>query len=415
MSEQPLSTRGPQPPQRLSPLSGLSEEETAFAQHLRDLREDLGMSSTDIVKWLKESEPGAAVDASRLSRYLSGTDLPKPSLLPALYRLLATRRAVDPDRMADGWKLLYAAARTKGPLVAREYKEEASRIALEEHRVQTAHALAGLREQLDRGREHRERLGESLADVFTRAEGTHQQAQDLEEELRRVGHRLDELEDLVQQHESVLRLLQADSERAAQARRETGTEIDLWRGNVPASWTEDPMALARGVIALRDEGADEQADHLLSLAARDLPVALLPEVYDAFEELGRLLERSRLTRSISAQRKAKDILALTTPGEKLSGPFLNSREFLEIWAEQVLVETGTRAAARELLLLMRLLDETGRVGHKIHLIKGLKQRTEGLAEIAASGVFQSHQVPAARGAARGTTSAAPRRRRWFRS
>ncbi|MGW6709442.1 hypothetical protein ACWGDE_31780 [Streptomyces sp. NPDC054956] len=356
------------------------------------------MSSTDIVKWLKENEPEAAIDASRLSRYLSGADLPRPSLLPSLYRLLAMRQAVDPDRMAEGWNRLYAAARARGPLVAREYKEEFSRIALEEHRVQTARDLAGLREQLDRERQHRERLETSLADVFARAEGTHQQVQDLEDELDRVGQRLEGLEDLVRQHESELRLLQADSERGAQAHRETRAEIDLWQGKVPAPWTEDPMLLARGIVALRDEGADEQADQLLSLVARDLPVALLPGLFDAFEELGRMLERARLSRLISAQRRAKDLLALTEPtkvnavipGKSLAG-----------WAEQVLVETGMRAPARELVLLTRLLEETGRTRHRIHLVKGLKQRTEGLAEVAASGAFMPHQVPLAGEAAQG--------------
>ncbi|MCX4777699.1 hypothetical protein [Streptomyces sp. NBC_01264] len=371
------------------------------------------MSSSDIVKWLKEAEPGAAVDASRLSRFLSGADLPRPSLLPALYRLLATRQAVDPDRVAQGWNLLYTAARTKGPLVAREYKEEASRIALEEYRVQTAQDLAALREQLERGREHRDQLEGSLADAFARAEGNHQQVQELEEQLGRVGHRLDELEDLVRQHESELRLLQWDAERGARAQRETSAEIDVWRGTAPIPWTGDPPAVARAVSALRDEGAEEQADQLLALAARDLPVSLLPELYDAFEEIGRLLERARLSRFIAAQRRAKEILGLTKPTRTvgLSQPL--SVDVLPDWGSQVLVETGARAAVRELVLLVKLLEETGRTEHRIHLVRGLRQRRTDLAEIAASGVFNEREVPAAGGISWNPALSAPRRR-WFR-
>lgn len=254
MSEQPSSPSGAQSLQRLGSLKGLNPEEAAFAQHLRELREDLGMSSTEIVTWLRENEPEVKVDASRLSRFLSGANLPQPPLLPALHRLLAERGAVDPERVREGWNRLYAAAQTKGPLVAREYKEQALRIALEEERVRTAQDLTGLREEIAREREHRERLEDSLADVFDQPSGGHEEVQGLEEELEGVTRRIEELEDLVQQHEAVLRLQRSEADRARRARLETRSELDAWQGVGAGPWTDDPKAVARSVVAFRDEG-----------------------------------------------------------------------------------------------------------------------------------------------------------------
>ncbi|MFJ8726509.1 helix-turn-helix domain-containing protein [Streptomyces sp. NPDC093269] len=54
----------------LSPLrDDLGEEQRAFAEHLRALRERSGMTSSDLAAAL-------GVDATRRSRYLSGEDLP---------------------------------------------------------------------------------------------------------------------------------------------------------------------------------------------------------------------------------------------------------------------------------------------------------------------------------------------------
>ncbi|MEU4948582.1 hypothetical protein [Streptomyces lavendulae] len=414
MSEQPSSPHGAQSLQRLGSLKGLNPEEAAFAQHLRDLREDLGMSSTEIVTWLKKNEPEAAVDATRLSRFLSGANLPQPPLLPALHRLLAERGAADPERVREGWNRLYAAAQTKGPLFAREYKEQALRIALEEERVRTAQDLAGLREEIAREREHRERLEASLADVFDRPAGGHEEVRGLEGELEGVTRRIEGLEDLVQQHEALLRLQRSDAERAGQALKETAAEIEVWRGAGATPWTGDPGDVARAVVAFRDEGEDEQADSLLALAARDLPVALLPELYAAFRSMGRPIEPTRLSRSIGAQRKAKDIVELTAPTVKVT--FADGDRTLEQppqWAHQVLVEAGTWAPARELILLARLLGETDRYDDRRHLLQGYKSRTEGRAEIAAAPEF--------RGAFAQSTPSAPKpegkqpKRRWFRT
>ncbi|MFE2271004.1 hypothetical protein ACFXB4_17365 [Streptomyces lavendulae] len=388
MSEQPSSPNGAQSLQRLGALKGLSPEEAAFAQHLRDLREDLGMSSKEIVTWLKENEPDAAVDASRLSRFLSGADLPQPPLLPALYRLLAERGAADPERVREGWNRLYTAAQTKGPLIARGYKEQALRIALEEERVRTAQELAGLREEIAREREHRERLEGGLAEVFDRPSGTHEQVRDLEEELEGVRLRIEELEDLVRQHEALLRLQRSDAERAGQALRETSAEIEAWRGTA-TPWTDDPEAIARAVAAFRDEGEDEQADRLLGLAVRDLPVEALPELYEAFGSMNRPLEPDRLSRSIGAQRKAKDIIRLTAPAVRAtSSDGESSLEPPARWAQEVLVEAGIRAPVRELILLARLLGENGRFDEKQHLVEGVNARTADRVEIATSAEFR---------------------------
>ncbi|GLV82707.1 hypothetical protein Slala03_23960 [Streptomyces lavendulae subsp. lavendulae] len=388
MSEQPSSPHGAQSLQRLGALKGLNPEEAAFAQHLRDLREDLGMSSTEIVTWLKKNEPEAAVDATRLSRFLSGANLPQPPLLPALHRLLAERGAADPERVREGWNRLYAAAQTKGPLFAREYKEQALRIALEEERVRTAQELAGLREEIAREREHRERLEGGLADVFDQPSGTPEQVRDLEEELEGVTLRIEELEDLVRQHEALLRLQRSDAERAGQALRETSAEIDVWRGNA-TPWTDDPEAIARAVAAFRDEGEDEQADGLLGLAARDLPVAALPELYTAFRSMNRPLEPARLSRSIGAQRKAKDIIQLTAAAVR--APSADGERPIDPparWAQEVLVEAGSRAPVRELILLARLLGENGRIDEKRHLVQGVNSRTADRVEIATSSEFR---------------------------
>ncbi|MFE2153404.1 hypothetical protein ACFXAO_25555 [Streptomyces lavendulae] len=418
MSEQPSSPNGAQSLQRLGALKGLSPEEAAFAQYLRDLREDLEMSSKEIVTWLKENEPEAAVDASRLSRFLSGADLPQPPLLPALHRLLAERGAADPERVREGWNRLYAAAQIKGPLIARGYKERALRIALEEERVRTAQELAGLREEAAREREHRERLEGGLADVFDRPSGTHEQVRELEEELEGVTLRIEELEDLVRQHEALLRLQRSDAERAGQALRETSAEIEVWRGGA-TPWTDDPKEIARAVAAFRDEGEDDQADGLLSLAARDLPVAALPELYDAFTAIGRPLEPNRLSHAISTQRRAKDLLELTRPKVPVSvDTSVEPVMIFTSWAPEVLNAAGRWAPAGELILLTRLLAETGRVNHRQHLVAGLKQRTADLDEIASSGAFHPSNLPETTASfsetGRNPDPAAPKRR-WFRT
>ncbi|MGW0584176.1 helix-turn-helix domain-containing protein, partial [Streptomyces sp. NPDC002920] len=142
MTEQRLQSVEAPRGRGLAPLSdGLGPQERVFAEHLRDLRQRTGMTSADLATEL-------GVDATRLSRYLSGHNLPDPQLLTRLHRLLASSHedaAEVPARQSRA--LLYAAARARGPLSARAFEVAELQEKLQEQQAATEHALAGLREE----------------------------------------------------------------------------------------------------------------------------------------------------------------------------------------------------------------------------------------------------------------------------
>ncbi|MFF9212968.1 MULTISPECIES: helix-turn-helix domain-containing protein [unclassified Streptomyces] len=289
--------RGPLRP--LSPLrDDLKEEQRAFAEHLRALRERSQMTSSDLATAL-------GVDATRLSRYLSGEDLPQPQLLTRLHQLLASRDAEYPlDTAArESRALLYAAARSRGVLSARAYEIAELQEKLHEQQAETARSLAALQAEMHDEREHRRRAEEEIArlrraGVAARDEQIRRLEAERDSALRRVA----ELEELVAQTGALLQLQQRDAQRAEEMAEETQHALDRWEHGVEPPQQGlgyDPTSLeAEEVVEeldrLRDADEDEEADSLLAeVAERGDPVAVA-RLHGALEDAGRRADAAAL-------------------------------------------------------------------------------------------------------------------------
>ncbi|MGW6405202.1 helix-turn-helix domain-containing protein [Streptomyces sp. NPDC055134] len=78
----------------LAPLTGLKPDEETFALHLRAIRDQLGMTSAEIAERLD------GIEATRLSKCLSGKSLPQPSILTELHRLLEEKAGIPSSSQA---------------------------------------------------------------------------------------------------------------------------------------------------------------------------------------------------------------------------------------------------------------------------------------------------------------------------
>lgn len=273
---------------RAGPLDdGLGTKEKAFAEHLRSLRDQTGMTSADLAAAL-------AVDATRLSRYLSGQSLPPPTLLTDLHRLLAGPGAESSvwEAARESRALLYAAAESKGPLSARACEVAALQEKLGEQQTETDQALAELRDELERERDRRQQVEREIewlrqTDAADRDERVRRLEAERDSALRRVA----ELEDQVTQTGAILRLQQGDIRHAAQMAEATADELERWEdghGTLPAApkqqeegttrhWPSGPPRASgpavtpegdvQALAGLRDTDRDDEADGLIDLIA----------------------------------------------------------------------------------------------------------------------------------------------------
>ncbi|MFF9244686.1 helix-turn-helix domain-containing protein [Streptomyces sp. NPDC014776] len=313
----------PMPRGSLRPLSplrdGLKEEQRAFAEHLRSLRERSQMTSSDLAVAL-------GVDATRLSRYLSGEDLPPPQLLTCLHQLLADRDAEYCAETAarDSRTLLYAAARSKGVLSARAYEIAELQEKLHEQQAQTARSLAALQAELLDEREHRRRAEEEIARL--RRAG----AADRDEQIRRLAAERDsalqraaELEELVAQTGALLHLQQRDAQRAQEMAQETQDALDhsehaaeLSRQFLPYDATGlGAEEIVARLERLRDDDEDEEADSLLAEVAERHDPVVVARLHGALEDAGRRVDAAALLEAAALHCSGPHLrrLALTTP------------------------------------------------------------------------------------------------------
>ncbi|MFJ9565967.1 helix-turn-helix domain-containing protein [Streptomyces fuscichromogenes] len=291
--------RGHLPP--LSPLKDdLGEERRAFAEHLRALRERSGMTSSDLAEEL-------GVDATRLSRYLSGEDLPQPDLqlLTRLHQLLASRNpeySVD-EAARESLGLLYAAARSQNLLSARAYEIAQLHEKLHEQQVETARALAALQAEMQDERDHRRHAEQEIARL--RQVGVadrDEQIRRLEAERDSALQRVAELEDLVSQTGALLQLQQRDVQHAEEMAAETQRALDRWEhgGELPEQRRKvdvtrlDVEEIVEELDHLRDADRDEEADGLLADVAQRHDPAVVTRLHGALEDAGRRVDVAKL-------------------------------------------------------------------------------------------------------------------------
>ncbi|MEU2916344.1 helix-turn-helix domain-containing protein [Streptomyces massasporeus] len=322
--EQAKRTAVPMPRGQLPPLSplrdDLGDEQRAFAEHLRALRERSGMTSSDLAAAL-------GVDATRLSRYLSGEDLPQPQLLTRLHQLLASRNAeysVD-EEARESRALLYAAARSKSLLSARAYEIAELQEKLHEQQAETARSLATLQAEIQDERDHRRRAEQEIArlrqaGVADRDERIRQ----LEAERDSALHRVAELEDLVSQTGALLQLQQRDAQHAEEMAAETQRALDQWEHGVKLPEQRqrfDPTRLNAEEIVekldhLRDADRDEEADGLLAGVAEGHDPAVVARLQGALEDAGRRADVAKLLEAVALNCSGPHLrrLALTVDG-----------------------------------------------------------------------------------------------------
>ncbi|MFK4067460.1 helix-turn-helix domain-containing protein [Streptomyces sp. NPDC029674] len=306
MAEQ-SPAHGAEPPVRpraLAPLGAdLGAKERAFADHLRGLRERAGKTSTDLAAAL-------CVDPTRFSRFLSGQSLPEPQLLTRFHRLLtdgepdaSTEEAVRKSRA-----LLYAAARTRGPLSTRAYEIAELREKLHEQQNETARSLEALQNDLQDERERRHRAEREIERLQqTRTVGSEEQLRRVEAERDHALRRVAELEDLVAQTGALVRLQQDDARHVQEMAQATEGELQAWEdgvGSLPplqdglVPWPSELAGITcqsavEALAELRDVD-DESADQALHKIANEAPPETFGRFYRLLIDHGRRLDANRL-------------------------------------------------------------------------------------------------------------------------
>ncbi|MFI9210082.1 hypothetical protein ACIGW7_18310 [Streptomyces sp. NPDC053253] len=339
----------------LAKLNNLETAEKRLAEYLRELRDQLGITSKELGEALTENDPEAKVSEWQLSRYLSGSTLPKLSLIRRMHELWSQRtgQPLDEDAVHAGRALVIAAAEAKGPLMAREIKLEAAIEDLSNQRAQTAEELAQLREAVATERLHLDELEQELRGMSEQAQRERWEITEEQEEIRR---RIAHLEDFVRQHEAVLRLVQQERAHVGSMLTATGKEVELWRRReaVPASAAEQKSArrIAEAIITLREQGSDGPADALLAKYVERASPVELTELSREFPRVERPLENRRLLKAIATFRPAREVLSfivLPRYGDDRS-TFRDPDAMLEA--------AGHYAPFDELVLLAKLFEET---------------------------------------------------------
>ncbi|MCF3173938.1 helix-turn-helix domain-containing protein [Streptomyces sioyaensis] len=284
----------------LAPLSSeLGTDERAFAEHLRGLRERSAKTSADLAAALE-------VDATRLSRYLSGQSLPEPQLLIRFHQLLADGDAETSPPLAaqESRALLYAAARSKGPLSARAYEIAELQEKLHEQQAETASSLAALQAEMQHERDHRRRAEQEIARLRQAGVADRDaQIRRLEAERDSALHRVAELEDLVSQTGALLQLQQSDAQHAEEMAAETRRAMDRWEHGAPEQSRKfdltrwDAEEIVDKLDDLRDADRDEEADGLLADVVQGQDPALVAQLHCALEGAGRRVDGAKLLKA----------------------------------------------------------------------------------------------------------------------
>ncbi|MFB6837873.1 hypothetical protein [Streptomyces sp. NPDC056361] len=369
------SPRGANQPRGLAALTGLNPAEEELARYLRELHSRLGMTSKQLAVALTEANPKDPVSEFQLSRYLGGKALPKLSLVSRLHDLLAERagRPAHPDAVRRGRELVFAAAQAKGPLMAREVRLEAALEDLESQRVQTAEELTQLRQSLAEEEQRLSDLEGRIGDMAAEARRDQREGGDEREETHR---RISLLEDLVRQHEAMLRLMQQEASHVETMMSATGKEIELWKrhelvpaGSATAAAPDSSKQIAKAIVALRDQDSGTAADELIVQYVAEASPDELVSVSREFDRLKRPLENERLLKAIAARRSAAEILHLSTYRPYSGNPTVWDSNHLPFMASE-------HAPLDTLILLVKLLRETGQEERLERMAYGARNRPD---------------------------------------
>lgn len=375
----------------LAPLStDLRAEERAFAEHLRALRKRADKTSAELAAEL-------CVDATRLSRYLSGQSLPEPQLLTRFHQLLADDGSDSEEAARESRTLLYAAARSKGPLSARTYEIAELQEKMREQEAETARSLTVLQEDLRDERDRRHRVEQEL-ERLRQAAPSDEDVRKLEAERDQALGRAAELEDQIAQLTALLRLQQDDARHAQEMADETAGELRRWEG--PDSMTgqeqDDGMLRLRDGSALpgedvirlltelRDEDRDEEADGgLLDIAAKATP-ASFGRLYRTLIEHGRKLDAGRLLEGAALHcdglRLRQLIVDTSVSREKtipdvLSGGVQTHTYEDDECGKYLAITVAYWTPAPEFARLLRALEERGETDLRLKLLRTASGRT----------------------------------------
>lgn len=240
----------------------LAPEARAFAEHVRELRAQTGLTSSAL-------EAQLGMTSGSLSRYLSGERLPPLVWLRSLQDWVAenTDTGLSEQERKHGRDLLYTAARGKNGLVVHEIEMAVLEERWAERISELEQAINDTQAELAAEREHRQRLEQALGNSDTHNA----------EQVRLSQQRIADLEDRLGQTEALLILLRAERlgfaematrSSAALAAYEPGVVTDVIATSAPAEAAANPEDLADRVSRLLMDGHVEDADRLLTDTAQ---------------------------------------------------------------------------------------------------------------------------------------------------
>ncbi|WP_030062053.1 helix-turn-helix domain-containing protein [Streptomyces novaecaesareae] len=295
-------TREQMPVRRgLAPLDErLSEPERRCAERLRELRERIGLSSEELAERL--SGDGIRVDPTRLSKFLNGREVPRREIAVRLHRLAAACEGVEtsPEEVAETRAVMYAAARVRSPLQAREFELATAREDLYRHRARAVQELADLKQELQDERDRRQDAEEALEDLVSRSR---EEVRMLTEERDAALDRIAQLEGQIRQAGAALRLRERAVETLDQLTCATNVELAVWEGGGPG----DLAGICAAVVHLRDADEDEAAERLIEQIVLGYSVGDVMRLVEEFEAMRRVYDSTSVERALARLRKPVDL------------------------------------------------------------------------------------------------------------
>ncbi|WP_189133895.1 ATP-binding protein [Wenjunlia tyrosinilytica] len=193
-----------------------------FVEHLRDLHAQLGATPRESAAWL-------GTDPLELANFLGGERLPSLEVLKRLHQLFATQTGISPthEYFMRSRELLYAAARSKGRLNAREYELASAAERVEQQEGELSESLVKLTEELALEREREQWAQEEIERLYSdpAREDAGDAAWQWSAQRDRASERVAVLDGQLRENQAILRLVRGDRERLEQARAETAREM----------------------------------------------------------------------------------------------------------------------------------------------------------------------------------------------
>ncbi|MFF4922731.1 helix-turn-helix domain-containing protein [Kitasatospora sp. NPDC001261] len=280
----------------LAPLDErLAEPERRCAERLRELRERTGLTSEELAERL-------GVDRTRLSKFLNGREVPRLETVTRLHRLAAECEGVEVSQAeaAEIRALMYAAARVRSPLQAREFELAAAREDLDLHRAEAVQELADLQHELHDERKRRQEAEDALEDVVFRSR---EEVRALTEERDTALERIAQLEDQIRQAGAVLRLREREAGALDQITHATEAELAAWE----SGGTGDLAGICATIAYLRDADEDDAADRLIGQFVLGHPVHYIVRLAHELNSMSRFRESVTVENELARQGRPIDL------------------------------------------------------------------------------------------------------------